>query len=449
MQQVRVWVSGVALAMGIAVGCGGSTRSSAPEGDAGTGVDAQAGSPACAALASCCKSPRINDSASCVASAQSGVLSNAACAMELSIYESNGLCAADAGTSKPVDGGPFPGRDGSTKPDTSFFGHDASPQDVFISPQDAVVFPHDAVVFPQDVYIPPFSEAGYDSSVPATTACSPACVSPQTCIALPGIDATCGTACASDSDCPGLMTCGGGSCTYACTTCPAGQQCQEIGMPGRQCTSNSDCGVGLFCDDEGPFSMCQGYQACVACTGECPKCLTNAQCAAGLVCENEACVACTSNSQCGATGTCGATHTGMECTCTVDGDCATGESCQTGVCAVNGAVGCADGFNQCETGQACVNNVCTTCTSFADCNAFTFGPFGPSGLACISGKCTACTANSQCGGGMACVTGTCGTCSTNTQCGGSGQCTDGFCTCTDTSQCASGQRCGAGVCVTN
>lgn len=428
MQDGRAWVSGVIVAVGLAVSCGGTTVSNTGEKDGGAGRDAQGGSSACAALAACCKSPAVKDPTACASTALSGALSSAACAMELQVYQANGLCFADAGHG------------------------DAS------RPSDATVPPApDAANPPGDAVVPPPADAFSEGMAPPVTTCAPSCHSPQVCIALPGVNATCGSACTADKDCPALMTCGaGGVCTDTCASCPAGQQCADLGNPGFNCTSNGDCQIGAYCDTSFPGpgggGMCQPYQACTACIGECPKCMSNGQCQAGQACINQACVACSSNSQCGssATAACTATHSGMQCTCTADGDCQSGQTCQNGVCSTAPDQGCDTGFpgSQCENGKACINNVCGACMAFADCNQSMLGnPRPPMGLACINGACAACTANSQCGGGMACVGGTCGTCSTNAQCGTTGACSNGFCTCTATSQCAAGQSCGAGVCV--
>jgi hypothetical protein len=61
------------------------------------------GPPACNALAACCDSPNFGGGASsCLETAMSGMLSDAACGAELAMYESTGTCS-DGGLPTPGD----------------------------------------------------------------------------------------------------------------------------------------------------------------------------------------------------------------------------------------------------------------------------------------------------------------------------------------------------------
>jgi hypothetical protein len=295
---------------------------------------------------------------------------------------------------------------------------------------------------------------GASPAQPATCSGSYDCVGSDVCIVLlgsvgeAGVPGHCGSACQSDCDCPAWFTCQSGVCAQ-CSSCPAGQQCVQIGSPGGACLSNTACPLGEYCAGDG----CQGIEVCTTCLGGCSTCTSNTQCDTGQVCVGTTCQPCTSDSQCGPSGHCTATHMGMQCTCSTATDCASNEICSSGVCSpgpTTASTACMSGplGPNCPTGWACINGTCGACTRFEDCNTSLNGsPGNLTGLACINGTCTNCTANDQCGGGQACIGGTCGTCSTNSQCGVSGQCSNGYCVCTNDSQCASGQRCGSGVCV--
>jgi len=67
------------------------------------GCTSSTGAPACNALLACCNNPNINDPSSCTETAQS--VSDAACGMQLELYQSNGTCPADAGAVPAGDAG--------------------------------------------------------------------------------------------------------------------------------------------------------------------------------------------------------------------------------------------------------------------------------------------------------------------------------------------------------
>jgi hypothetical protein len=308
------------------------------------------------------------------------------------------------------------------------------------------------------------SPDGGDGAIPLdqTPSCSPPCAARQMCIGLPGSPTTfCGNACQSDHDCPAFLICRNGACLAACSPssssgCAAGEYCAPAVSAGGECTSNTDCSFGSYCDSDAGTSPgmggCESFSSCAACrVGTCPVCTANSQCGAGQVCADGTCQTCTSDGQCGPNAQCTPTHTAFECTCSDDSDCDTHENCQSGVCASAGCHFSSDGgdFREydggCHWGQACKDDMCVACSTIADC----YLPGSPSslGYTCVHGTCTSCSTNSDCGGGQTCVQGSCGTCVASSQCGPSGNCVDGYCTCTSDDQCADAQRCGAGVCV--
>jgi hypothetical protein len=152
------------------------------------------------------------------------------------------------------------------------------------------------------------------------------------------------------------------------------------GCSSPECTSSTDCGAGLACENEkcvepvaeGCSPVCSGEMPiCDQATRACVTCTATEGCASGLVCDVSAaggrCVACLDSTQCsGATPVCDpATQSCIGCL--ANADCAG----QTPVCdpATRTCVGCLDSSDCQPPTELCIEatHTCVPCASAGGC----------------------------------------------------------------------------------
>ena len=201
------------------------------------------------------------------------------------------------------------------------------------------------VCSPNNTCVPKECRADADcTATPATPRCDLA-PTPHACVACLG-DPDCpnGGVCQPDHSCQAYS----GPCRNngECSGSPLGPVCKIV--PGGTnvcvgCATNGDCGANMVCN---PQNQCQ--KACTA-DADCAGTPTTPHCKAGAAGTPNACVACTTDAQCGAGSKCTAANTCQPiCTTATQGqDCAA----PTPVC------------KQVPGGSACV-----ACLSTADCN---------------------------------------------------------------------------------
>ncbi len=204
-----------------------------------------------------------------------------------------------------------------------------------------------------------------------------------------------------------------------------------------QCGSNADCSgatpVCLSANDNSDDTCVQcSATSHAACAGSTPACINNA------------CAACTADSQCGGAvcALSGDSHAGqcVQCTASDHGAC-TGAmpncSPTTDTC-----VGCTSNANCPGSTPICdpTSNACRGCGASSEC---------PTGVVCATatsdshlGQCVQCTTTAECSAGLTCSASTdsCVGCISNAQCGNPEPvCSAGACTaCTTDAQCAAG-----------
>jgi hypothetical protein len=175
-------------------------------------------------------------------------------------------------------------------------------------------------------------------------------------------------------------------CGQACTNCTAlnpVQICDANGSACVQCTIDSQCGPGKWCNNK-VCAACNTAQhcgtTCAACSGNKPDCSGSAcvcnatSCGAGAACSGGSCVPCTTPASCGpscvacsgTTPSCGGATVGCQCTTSPDSCGGTTSWCNAGTCAACGSGSCGNG--RCDCGE-------TTGTCAADC-----GPPCPTAL---------------------------------------------------------------------
>ncbi len=235
----------------------------------------------------------------------------------------------------------------------------------------------------------------------------------------PGHDKTVFVCCDDGVFCNGAETCSEGDCFPGISPCVGDQVCDEelkqciASPPPPECTTNADCDDGLFCNGpEGcvagncmpgapPCSVgetCdEGEDACIAPPPP-PECTTNSDCDDGMFCNGaEECVSgmcmpgadpCEAGETCNeAEDVCIAPPPPPECT--TNSDCDDGLNCNGHEMCVGG--NCIPGSNPCSEGQTCdETDGCITpppspeCTTNSDCDDIMFC----NGVeTCVSGTC--------------------------------------------------------------
>ena len=235
--------------------------------------------------------------------------------------------------------------------------------------------------------------------------------------------------CHANSDCSNGRLCDTGTqtchdCTddASCTTAlGTGHLCISGGCVTGTCRAGADCTNGQICvvashtcgtctDDNSCQTSYGNNRICVGTACIVGNCRANGDCSNGQICVSNACVACTTDNQCGA------------------GQICLGGACTTGNCRTNG---------DCTGGKACLTNTCAACTGDGQCG---------NGMLCVSGACVAgnCRASTDCTGGLVCLGMTCSPCTGDGQCGNGNICVGGTCLagdCHDTTGCTGGKVC--------
>ena len=290
-------------------------------------------------------------------------------------------------------------------------------------------------------------------------------------------------ACANDGNCGTGQLClpgtNGPRCTTAtcringdCTGASAGQLC--VNNQCTPCSGTNPCLNGQICNAQGRcvtgncFSNldCTGTEAGFACmSGVCRPCGVSSDCGAsgyvcvsgqcrvgncaspsdcalqGQLCVNNACIGCSSTSQCPMNQVCDTTDSLCR-----PGNCLSSAQCGAAQVCNNRFCGPCTQDSQCGTGRLCLGGSCTVanCRLPSDCAV--------QGQLCVANTCTACTQTSQCGAGQVCDTdGLCktGNCVNTSDCTNGRLCLSRVCSnCTSDGQCGAGKICINGGCVT-
>ncbi|MBK7583429.1 MAG: hypothetical protein IPI67_24965 [Myxococcales bacterium] len=177
-----------------------------------------------------------------------------------------------------------------------------------------------------------------------------ACAAGQACVS-----GKCGP-CSASADCGGGQVCEAG----ACKPCASAGQC----APGQICAAGA-------CSACQKTTDCPTGQACVG--GACGNCTGNSDCIAGQACVGGVCGPCTNTSQCA---------TGLACVGGTCGACAETSDCPAGQACVGGTCGACTTTSQCGGTDACVNGACTTCNQSSQCGSGNVCDFGR----CLAGK---------------------------------------------------------------
>ncbi len=261
-----------------------------------------------------------------------------------------------------------------------------------------------------------------------------------------------------------LVVCDYGSTCYACSPSGACYWCQDTGYEcicdaPMNCTENSDCLDGMYCDSS--LGSCVQSEYCTD-DRDCPldmqcdvdrgtcvpseeppptSCRGDDDCAVGQFCD--------SSGHCRASQTC-STHED----CTLPG---LGYCDDRGTCVPSPGAECVTS-NECESGERCVDGFCTEWNDGGGQCQFDEQCDGGQGL-CVDGTChAACNGDDECGTGEICDGGYCrfqedtqNGCRYNSDCAPGQVCIDTVCHdtgCTQDTDCTTaGDRCVDGVCV--
>ena len=234
--------------------------------------------------------------------------------------------------------------------------------------------------------------------------------------------------------------------------CNAAMQCASCGTDDAACTASYGSGyicagggcVTGTCHNSGECSTdnkaCNASHVCAACTSD-TECVGYPQ---ARVCEGGACIPGTCHNNAGCSD--GKVCTGNACVaCTTDPQCGTGQVCLNGACTPGN---CRDATPCMSTQGVCLGNSCAVCTSDGQCVSGYGNNHICQGGKCVAGNCRAkgdCTPTNQ-----ICNTAqlACGNCTGDPQCvteyGNNHICLGGVCVdgnCHTTSMCATGQLC--------
>jgi len=295
--------------------------------------------------------------------------------------------------------------------------------------------------------------------VPKSKAVTASCCKDRQCISgRCGPFDTC--ECTRNSDCPGGFYCEHGGIF-------TGNVCVLFKESCDFCTANRQCPPGYRCDGR-PTGRCitgqEGLDIGESCcrndqckSGSCPtdnsvcQCARNSDCPSGQYCAlgflgigKNKCVAfkaececCTASKQCGPGALCKAGKCATGSSVAMGGACCRDYQCTTGSCNSKGVCQCTRD-NQCPQGQYCAEG---------------FLGIGKNTCVDFKAECDGCTLSSQCGPGALCKLGLCakgssvgigGSCCRDYQCT-TGSCnSSGICQCTQDNQCPQGQYCAEG-----
>ena len=218
--------------------------------------------------------------------------------------------------------------------------------------------------------------------------------------------------CTSNSDCPGGFYCEHGGIA-------TGNVCVHFKEPCDFCTANRQCPPGYRCDGR-PTGRCitgqEGRDIGESCcrndqckSGSCPtdnsvcQCARNSDCPSGQYCAlgflgvgknkcknfEDECDGCTASKQCGPGALCKAGKCATGGSVAIDGGCCRDYQCTTGSCNSSGVCQCTES-NQCPQGQYC---------------AVGFLGIGKNQCVSFKAECESCTADKQCAPGAQCVFG--------------------------------------------
>lgn len=262
-------------------------------------------------------------------------------------------------------------------------------------------------------------------------ACGQACAEATTCV-----EGRC-AACDQDDRCgPSCAACAAPTphCLAArCAECVTDAHC----APGQFCDTASAAGACAACDrDDHCGPSCQGCSADTYCDGQaCVTCSSHSECPAGKYCNGTACRVCDTSEFCG--------RNCERCTGSAKPHCnAAGTACAQ----------CGED-SHCKAGEFCNSaGTCEPCTTAARCGPLCT-PCGVDAPYCSSTGCAECLDETHCGLGLRCSNGTCLPCDTDDYCGPTcSACTGGpypFCgatgqdciECTGDGHCAQGNYC--------